>query len=212
MVEHCVDIAGVASSILATPTIYSPQILATFQTRHRNDLCLVSGSAPAKRSRREGLNLVDNALDYAHRVEEQRPNNISMLYQIGSIYGDKLGGSSEKAYYKKRVRDETRPHATRQKLSRTDPGWRRLELDPMLDDKGNILPDLLKPKYPRPANLPADKEFLDGSTLQYLSNYQPFKYGISALGLAYNYEKRAQILQDEFTCHETQGGHHASRV
>jgi len=27
--------------------------------------------------------------------------------QIGSIYGDKLGGSNEKAYYKKRVRDET---------------------------------------------------------------------------------------------------------
>ena len=32
-----------------------------------------------------------DALDYAHRVEAERPNNISMLYQIGSIYGDKLG-------------------------------------------------------------------------------------------------------------------------
>jgi hypothetical protein len=137
-----------------------------------------------------------DALDYAHRVEAERPNNISMLYQIGSIYGDKLGGSNEKAYYKKRVRDESRPHASRQKLAQSDPGWRRLELDSMLDDKGNILPDLLKPKYDRPAGLAPDKEFLDGSALQYLKDYQPFKYGLSALALGYNYQKRAQVLQD----------------
>jgi hypothetical protein len=137
-----------------------------------------------------------DALDYAHRVEAERPNNISMLYQIGSIYGDKLGGSNEKAYYKKRVREETRPHATRQKLARTDPGWRRLELDPMLDDPGNILPELLKPKYERPANVPPGDEYLTGAPLQYLAQYQPFHYGISALALGYNYEKRAQVLQD----------------
>ena len=47
------------------------------------------------------------------RVEEQRPNNISMLYQIGSIYGDKLGGAAENSYYKRRVREETRPHPLR---------------------------------------------------------------------------------------------------
>src|SRR4051794_40848563 len=137
-----------------------------------------------------------DALDYAHRVEEARPNNISMLYQIGSIYGDKLGGSNEKAYYKKRVRDETRPHATRQKLERTDPGWRRLQLDPMLDEQGMILPDLLKPRYSRPANVPEGGEYVTGATLQYLAPYQPFQYGLSALALGYNYEKRAQVLQD----------------
>jgi hypothetical protein len=137
-----------------------------------------------------------DALDYAHRVESERPNNISMLYQIGSIYGDKLGGSSEKAYYKKRVRDESRPHAARQKLSRNDPGWRRLELEPMLDEKGNILPALLKPRYSRPANIAPDAEWADGSELQYLAPYQPFRSGISALALGYNYQKRSQVLQD----------------
>ena len=136
-----------------------------------------------------------DALDYAQRVEASRPNNISMLYQIGSIYGDKLGGSNEKNYYKKRVREETRPHAMRQKLARNDPGWRRLELDPMLDARGIILPELLKPRYAPPGKT-ANTEWADGSELQYLTPYQPFPYGVSALALGYNYQKRAQVLQD----------------
>src|SRR4051794_16657343 len=64
-----------------------------------------------------------DAIDYAHRVEEQRPNNINMIYAIGGIYFDKLGGSSEKAYYKKRVREESLPHASKQKVARNDPAW-----------------------------------------------------------------------------------------
>ena len=137
-----------------------------------------------------------DALDYAQKVEAQRPNNLNMLYQIGSIYMDKLGGSAEKNYYKQRVLNETKPHAMRQKLARTDPGWRRLELDPMLDANGMILPELLKAKYARPANLPPGAEWNDGSELQYLKQYQPFPYGISALALGYNYHKEAQVLQD----------------
>jgi hypothetical protein len=147
-------------------------------------------------SRANKYTTILDALDYAHRVEEARPNNISMLYQIGSIYGDKLGGASEKDYYKKRVREETQPHAMRQKLARNDPGWRRLELDPMLDANGMILPELLKPKYGRPSSAAAGSEWSDGSELQYLAPYQPFPYGISALALGYNYQKRAQVLQD----------------
>jgi hypothetical protein len=93
------------------------------------------------------------------------------------------------------VQEETRPHAMRQKLARNDPGWRRLELDPMVDARGMILPELLKPKYQRPANVAPGSEWNDGSELQYLKPYQPFPYGISALALGYNYLKQAQVLQ-----------------
>src|SRR5207247_4742423 len=52
------------------------------------------------------------------------------------------------------------------------------------------------PKYPRPPTAAPDSEWTDGSELQYLAPYQPFPYGISALALGYNYQKRAQVLQD----------------
>jgi hypothetical protein len=48
-----------------------------------------------------------DALDYAYAVNAERPNNINILYAIGSIYFDKLGSSAEKRYYRQRVRDET---------------------------------------------------------------------------------------------------------
>ena len=136
-----------------------------------------------------------DAVDYARRVEAQRPNNINMIYAIGGIYFDKLGGATEKNYYKKRVREESLPHAPRQKMSRNDPAWRRIELDPVLDANGNILPALLKPKYARPPNLPADSEWNNGAELQYLEPYQPFPYGVSSLAFALNYHKQAQVLQ-----------------
>ena len=70
-----------------------------------------------------------DALDYAQRVEDSRPNNVSMIYQIGSIFYDKLGGSQEKDYYRKRVREESKLHKRKQSLARTDPGWRPLTMD-----------------------------------------------------------------------------------
>src|SRR5439155_20618812 len=71
-----------------------------------------------------------DAIDYAQRVEAGRPNNINMVYAIAGIYFDKLGSSSEKPYYRKRVREETLPHPMRQKLRKEDPAWRRAEPDP----------------------------------------------------------------------------------
>ena len=44
-----------------------------------------------------------------------------------------------------------------------------------------ILPELLKPKYTRPDDLPADAEWNDGSELQYLTPYQPFTDGVGAM-------------------------------
>src|SRR5207302_4636752 len=58
-----------------------------------------------------------------------------------------------------------------------------------------ILPQLLKPRYPRRGNLPADSEWNDGSELQYLAPYQPFPYGVSTFALGYNYHKQAEVLQ-----------------
>src|SRR5439155_8747303 len=109
--------------------------------------------------------------------------------------------SAEKNYYKARVREESLPHPSRQKLNRNEPGWRRLELDPVLDAQGYILPQLLTPKYPRPANLPANSEWNDGSELQYLKQYQPFPYGVGTFGFAWNYHKQAQVLQDDAKLH-----------
>ena len=37
-------------------------------------------------------------------------------------------------------------------------------------------------------------DFNDGSELQYLPRYQPYRYGLSPLALGFNYAKRAQVL------------------
>jgi hypothetical protein len=78
---------------------------------------------------------------------------------------------------------------------------RRDQMDPMLDEKGNILPSLLTPTHPRPANLAADAEWYDGSTLGFLADMGPFPYGLSPQAIAYNYYRRAEMLQD--VAHET---------
>lgn len=138
------------------------------------------------------LTILD-ALEYAKSVDKERPSNINMLYAIGSIYFDKLGGASEKQYYRKRVREETLPHKSAQKLTRGDPNWRPLQHEQMLDAQGMILPEYLAPRYPRPQG--HEGEWNDGSELQYLAQFQPFKYGLSPQAIGFNYFKRAQVLQ-----------------
>ncbi|MDQ3441089.1 MAG: hypothetical protein M3478_12150 [Planctomycetota bacterium] len=118
-----------------------------------------------------------DAIEYAESVDRERPNNINILYQIGSVYFDKLGGASEKQYYRKRVRDETQARAVEAKVNRADPGWRPLKMDPLLDEKGMILPEYAK-------------------ELVHLTPFQPYPYGITPQALGYNYFKRAQLLQD----------------
>lgn len=117
-----------------------------------------------------------DALDYARKVDAERPNDINITASTAGIWFDKLGNSYEKQYYRQRVRQETLPHPSRQKRDRKDVSWRRLELDPVLDDQGNILPAYQ-------------------SELEYLKPYQPFKYGVSPYAFAFNYYKQAQILQ-----------------
>lgn len=136
-----------------------------------------------------------DALDYALKVDRERPDNVNILAAIGQIYFDKLGNSAEKKYYKQRLRAESLPHELRQKLSREDPGWRRLEHDAVLDAKGNILPALLAPGVLRLTDQQTGDTY-DGSELQYLQKYAPYPQGLSPFGFGYNYYKRAQLLQE----------------
>lgn len=50
-----------------------------------------------------------DALDYAFNVRSERPENINIEAQIASVLFDKLGNSSEKAYYQARIREDTLP-------------------------------------------------------------------------------------------------------
>lgn len=118
-----------------------------------------------------------DAIEYARSVDRERPNNINILYQIGSVYFDKLGGAAEKEYYRKRVREETQHRKVEEKVNRADPGWRPLKLDPMLDEQGMLLPE-------------ARRE------LPHLVPFQPFPYGLSPQAIGYNYFKEAQELQE----------------
>jgi hypothetical protein len=78
------------------------------------------------------------------------------------------------------------------------PGWRRMQLDPLVDSSFNVLKEYTNPKpgMQRPANLPAKDEWDDGSALQYLQQYAPYPDGVSTFAIAYNYYKRAEVLQN----------------
>jgi hypothetical protein len=135
-----------------------------------------------------------DALDYAHSVDREKPDDINILAAIASVYFDKLGNSTEKLYYRKRIRSESLPHSQPARRA-NDVGWRRTSLDPMLDDNFNLLPALIRPKpgYETPA---PNQEANDGSELQYLAAWQPFPDGIPPFALAYNYWKRSEVLQN----------------
>jgi hypothetical protein len=118
-----------------------------------------------------------DALDYADEVNRQRPNDINIIMAIADVYFNKLGNSSEKEYYRKRVTQETRwrvVHDTHQNDSEFHP----TRLPPMLDEQGNILP-------------------VYRSTLSYLVPYEPFPYGLTPFAIAYNYYCIAQHLQND---------------
>lgn len=133
-----------------------------------------------------------DALQYASAVDADRPNNINILMAKAQVWFDKLGNSQEKLYYRSRVRQESQ--------ARAEPEARRpanttvnLKLQPMLDEKGMILPDLVQPKTTGLASPSTDAP--DGSELQFLKQFEPFPQGLSPYAIGYNYYKRAQVLQ-----------------
>ncbi len=117
------------------------------------------------------------ALDYARSVDAQKPDDINIIAAIGQLYFDKLGTSSEKYYYRRRVREESKPHAVDAAARRSDTGWRRVTMDPVLDAHFDVLPsdraDLMSLDDPR---------------------YAPYTDGVSTFGFAFNYYKRADLL------------------
>jgi hypothetical protein len=144
-----------------------------------------------------------DAIDYARRVDSDRPGDLNILDQIARVYGEKLGGPSvgERVFYRRQFREDTMTDANRAKAYPEDNAtYRRMGLKffgskngPILDDINNIDPRLLTPRIARRAQVPEDVEWNDGSELQYLKAYQPFPYGVSALAMGYNYAKRAQV-------------------
>lgn len=140
-----------------------------------------------------------DALDYGRNVDAERADNIHIIKEIGRIYSEKLGNSHpERYYYRERLRKETRHRdpSARAAIRKDQTGFQRLAHDPLLDAAGNVLPQYLEPRLRRPADWPADREFYDGSDLQFLPEFQPYPYGLSPYALGYNYHKRAQVLMD----------------
>jgi len=136
-----------------------------------------------------------DALEYAHKVDRERPNNLNIIAAIAGIYFDKLGNSQEKETYKRLVRAQSRPHESRQKLKQSASGWQPLELDPMIDQAGNILSEYLKPGSIKLKDKDRPLTY-DGSELQFLVEFQPYPDGLSPFALAYNYYMRADLLQE----------------
>ena len=136
-----------------------------------------------------------DALDYAHKVDLEKPNDINILSAIGGIYFDKLAGSAEKVYYRQQVRNQSLPHKVNLRARQNDPAIRRTQLDPMLDDQFNILPQYLQPRGEKISDPKNPSVFYDGSELQFLPRFNPYPYGISPEALAYSYMKRSQLLQ-----------------
>jgi hypothetical protein len=50
-----------------------------------------------------------DAIEYGRRADQANPNDINILHAIGGVYEHKLGSSTEKEYYRRRVRTETLP-------------------------------------------------------------------------------------------------------
>ncbi len=127
------------------------------------------------------------ALDYAHNVDLQKPDDINIIATVGQLFFDKLGTSAEKAYYRRRVREESKPHGVEAAARRADIGWRRVSLDPSLDAHFDLLPSAK-------------------AELQYLDNprYEPYTDGLSAFAFAYDYYKRSERLLTEGHQHHDQ--------
>jgi hypothetical protein len=145
-----------------------------------------------------------DAIDYARRVDRDRPGDLNILDQLGRVFGEKLGGPNvtERLFYRRQFREDSMTDANREKAYPEDNStYRRMGVKffnekngPILDADNNIDPRLLVPTAHRPADALASKEWNDGSELQYLRQYQPFPYGVDALAMGYNYAKRAQVI------------------
>ena len=141
-----------------------------------------------------------DAVDYARRVDAEKPGDLNILDQLARVFGEKLGGPNvqERGFYRKQFMEDTLTDANRHKAyPEDDATYRRMGVKffdnkngPLLTADNMIDPRLLADRIPRPAG---PTEWNTGAELQYLKPYQPFPLGIPAVAMGFNYAKRAQV-------------------
>ena len=152
--------------------------------------------------------VIMEAIDYAGKVDQEKPGDLNILGAMSNVYGGKFGSTNlpEFAFYGKQFRQETMTDANRARAYPEETKhFQRLykseslvdenthQWEPWLDENNNIRPSHLTPTQKRPDDVPADAEWNDGSALQYLKQYNPFPYGISPLAMSYNYAKPPRL-------------------
>jgi hypothetical protein len=144
-----------------------------------------------------------DAVDYARRVQAEKPGDLNILDQLARVFGEKIGGQNvqERGFYRKQFMEDSLTDANRRKAyPEDDATYRRMGVKffenkngPLLTETNDIDPRLLAARYSRPANLPAKSEWNTGAEFQYLEPFQPFPLGIPPMALGYNYAKQAQV-------------------
>lgn len=141
-----------------------------------------------------------DAVDYARRVDAEKPGDLNILDQLARVFGEKLGGPNvqERAFYRKQFMEDSLTDTNRRTAYPEDnTSYHRMGVKffdnkngPLLTENNMLDPRLLVMQYPKPAN---GKEWNTGAELQYLETYQPFPLGIPPMAMGYNYAKRAQV-------------------
>ncbi|HXE55898.1 MAG TPA: hypothetical protein VN541_22930 [Tepidisphaeraceae bacterium] len=143
-----------------------------------------------------------DAIDYARRVENDRPDDLNIKDSMARVFSEKLAAKNvtERSFYMQQFRKDSMTDENRKIAYPKDTRYHRLGIrlvneqnGPILDEHNNLLPSLLQPTFKKPADLSQGSEWNDGSELQYLAPYQPFPYGVSAIAMGYNYAKQAQV-------------------
>ncbi len=137
-----------------------------------------------------------DALRYAREADAERPDNVNILAAMADVYFNKLGQSTEKRQYSQFMSRDTLPHRSAASTARSQAVWRRTEHETWLDERGFILPELLK------SRLAGARGEYNGAELQYLARYNTqemgaFPYGLPPVAAGFNYYRRAAQLQKD---------------
>lgn len=140
-----------------------------------------------------------DAIKYAQKVDQEKPGDLNILNQEGSVYRGKLAATNlpEAPFYIRQFREETLTDANRKLAFPSDAReFHRLGLPaPLLDENNDLLAHVIAPRRAKPAGEIPGGQWNDGSDLQYLAKYKHFPTGIPPQAMAYNYNKRAQVAQ-----------------